>query len=137
MLVILLACGTGASQSGRQQSGEGRRETDEYQLVIDVSPGSPTSFRIILVAKEEMTLSFNSSQRYDFEVTDSNGSLVWRWSEGRAFLQVLGEEILAPGETRRYDESWDPVSAGTYEVLGRITAGRSDLEVSSGFEVTG
>lgn len=136
MLVILLACGTGP-QSDRSQPEENSKETDEYQFAIEVIQGSLTTFRLTLVAKQEMTLGFNTSQRYDFEVRDSTDVMVWKWSDGRLFLQVLGEEILAPGETLSYEEGWDPVSAGTYEVLGKITAGRADLEVRAGFEVTG
>ena len=41
-----------------------------------------------------VTLHFNMSQRFDFVIRDSRGSEVYRWSDGRAFMDVLGSETL-------------------------------------------
>jgi len=33
--------------------------------------------------------NFTSSQEYDFEITNAAGNLIWRWSDGQAFMPVL------------------------------------------------
>lgn len=47
------------------------------------------------------TLSFPTSQRYDFRITTPSGREIYRWEASRSFLQVLGEERLEP-------EAWGP-----------------------------
>jgi hypothetical protein len=68
-----------------------------------------------------IALEFATSQRYDVEIW-SNGSRVWRWSDGKSFAQVLGEEAMAPGETRRYTAAWHPSGPGAWEARGRVTS---------------
>jgi hypothetical protein len=54
--------------------------------------------------EEPVRLRFPTSQRYDLEIRDSEGQPVWRWSDGKAFLMVYGEEEFGPGE-RNYVET--------------------------------
>ena len=46
---------------------------------------------------ESLTFDFRDAQHYDFVIEDTEGNSVWRWAEGRMFVQVLGEETLGPG----------------------------------------
>jgi hypothetical protein len=64
------------------------------------------------VTDAPLALEFSSSQRYDFAVSRTDGEVLWRWSAAMLFAQMLGEEQLGPGETRRYAESW---AAGALE----------------------
>jgi len=41
-----------------------------------------------------VTFNFNTSQRFDFVIRDSAGAEVYRWSDGRAFMEMLGSETL-------------------------------------------
>jgi hypothetical protein len=68
--------------------------------------------------------SFGSSQRYDFEVSQ-NDKLVWRWSDGMFFTQVVGEETWKSKECKTWTADWDatnsdgtPVATGDYEAVG-------------------
>lgn len=72
-----------------------------------------------------LTFQFPTSQRYDFLVVREDGVPVWQWSRDKAFAQVLGTLVLAPGEVRVYRERWDqrddegrPVPPGWYVVEG-------------------
>jgi len=72
----------------------------------------------------EVTFRFTSSKRYDFTIQDENGNEMWRWSEGRMFLMVLGEEVIGPGReeviyTERYTGE---LKSGNYQVTGILAA---------------
>ena len=43
---------------------------------------------------EAITFGFSSSQRFDFVIRDAKGFEWYRWSDGRAFLTVMGSETL-------------------------------------------
>ncbi len=75
--------------------------------------------RVASQTSEDVRLQFASSQRFDFTIRDASGTAVWRWSEGQAFLQVVGVETLGPGR-----------SSITYqaEYGGNLTPGRYSLE---------
>jgi hypothetical protein len=80
--------------------------------------------RVTTVASEDVRLQFVSSQRYDFIIRDAGGTPVWRWSEGQAFLQVLGVERLGPGRPSiTYQAEYGGnLAPGRYSVEGTIVA---------------
>jgi hypothetical protein len=72
-------------------------------------------------------LTFPTSQRFDFIVRDALGKEILRWSDGRAFLQVIGQEKLLK-ESRSYSadivlKSRDGkrLPAGWYTLIGFLT----------------
>jgi len=77
------------------------------------------------------TFNFTSSQRYDFEIY-YEGERVWRWSENRSFLDVMGQITLVPGQSLVYKENFKlakiedgrkvPIPEGDYTLKGRLTA---------------
>ena len=54
------------------------------------------TLKIINPTPRQVRLSFTTSQRFDLFIQDQEGREVWRWSGGRFFAQVLGEEVLKP-----------------------------------------
>ncbi len=60
--------------------------------------------------KDPMTLTFASSQKYDFWVQDPGGNEVWRWSASRVFLAVITHVDIMPGATIEFAETWDPLN---------------------------
>ena len=75
---------------------------------------------------EPVELPFRTAQRADF-VAYRDGEEVWRWSDGRMFAQVLGEERLNPGETLTVDATWDAPPSGEYRVVGELVARGVDV----------
>jgi hypothetical protein len=70
-----------------------------------------------------VTLHFNTSQRYDFTMQDASGREVWSWAQERMFLQVLGQEVIEPGEKREHTERFLGTPApGRYRFTGRLAA---------------
>jgi len=86
---------------------------------------------------EEITFYFRNAQRYDFTIGDEEGNEVWRWSEGRMFAQMLGEEILGPNnpEVIYATEYKGKLNPGYYKVTGilvpqdRLMSGSIIIEV--------
>jgi len=62
-------------------------------------------------------LAFNSGQKYDFFTVSTSAagltnrvsaqSLLWNWANDKAFILVLSNETLQPGESRTYTAEWD------------------------------
>lgn len=94
--------------------------TVRTHLVVDraaYAPGDSVEARLEVTneADTAVLLRFATSQRYDFVMLDEEAAEVWRWSEGRAFLQMLGEERIDAGASRVWRERFPaPREAGTY-----------------------
>lgn len=117
---------------------------------IDVENGKPleqvtlgTPVRLVLELKnltdETLTLNFPSGKHYDFEVFDSKKQLVWKWSQGRMFIQTFTTITLGPKEQIKFTPDWDQkdnegrqIPAGIYQVTGLIpTVGPEIVESQS------
>ena len=81
---------------------------------------------------ESLTFDFRDAQHYDFIIEDTEGNSVWRWAEGRRFVQVLGEETLGPGrEEVVYTGTYaGPLQPGDYEVIGALISANRPLSAS-------
>lgn len=78
-------------------------------------------------SEDPLTLTFASSQKYDFWVLDAAGDEVWRWSYSRLFLAVITHVDIMPGATIEFAETWDQlnndgaaVPPGTYSIHAGI-----------------
>ena len=87
-------------------------------------------------------LAFSSGQRYDLELKNERGDVVYRWSEGRAFTMELGEEIIESGErnyvvtVRLADKEGKPLAQGKYTAVGWITTmGPRTYVATAGFQM--
>ena len=74
------------------------------------------------------TFTFPTGQRYELAVRQ-RGREVWRWSNDRAFTQVVSALSLTPGETLTFRDVWPgvnnnnvPVPPGTYTMAGWLTS---------------
>ncbi len=93
---------------------------------MSYSVGEPIkmTLKVFNYTEEDIVFRFNNSQRYDFIIEDEEGNEIWRWSEGRMFAQMLGEEILGPSnsEVIYTVEYKDRLSPGYYKVTGFFIA---------------
>lgn len=74
-----------------------------------------------------VTAQFRTGCRADVAVVD-DGTEVWRYTDGRMFTQVLGNEEFDPGETRTFDVTWDEPQPGSYTAVGELTAANCSCE---------
>lgn len=74
--------------------------------------------------RETIRLTFSTSQRFDLTLQDSSGQVIWRWSEGRFFLQMIGEELLTPDivALRFVATIAAPPKRGRYILRGLLTS---------------
>ncbi|MDP2950144.1 MAG: BsuPI-related putative proteinase inhibitor [Chloroflexota bacterium] len=137
------ACDQGEEGSARSPTPEAARPSPEatpafsFQgpVGIDLTTfgvfhrqEEPVSLTVVVAAGEPITLYYRTTQRFDIVVTDSEGREVWRWSQGKAFSQVLEQVELKPGEPMAFTERWDqrdndgqPVPPGNYSVAATST----------------
>ncbi len=114
---VWLSCGVGMPGTGVEISVT----TDRAAY----APDEPIAIRLDVTNRTDTVVVFHFSdgQRYDFLIQDEGGETRWRWSADKSFIQVLGEEQLAPGDTLTYQERVEgPVSSGTYAVVGALVA---------------
>jgi hypothetical protein len=90
--------------------------------------GEPVAITLIITASEPTALYYRTSQRFEFAVADGDRQGVWRWSSDRAFLQVLGQEVVEPGVELAYRQVWrqtdskgNQVPPGHYTVTAEST----------------
>ncbi len=106
---------------------------------MNYSVGEPITMmlKVFNYTEEEMTFHFNTSQRYDFIIEDEEGSKIWRWSEGKMFAQMLGEEILRPNnpEIIYATEYKGKLGSGCYKVTGIFIAREKPMSGSIIIEV--
>jgi hypothetical protein len=72
-------------------------------------PGSPA------------VLNFSSGQMYDFEIRDGNGSVVYLWSRGRVFPQIVSELEIPDQKEFTLSVPLGKLSRGSYVVQGWFT----------------
>lgn len=108
-----------------------RVEGDSVRLMLHITN----------VTSGPIALEFSSGQRYDFEVAEPDGDVVWRWSAARSFMQALGREVLQPGESKQYAETWVATDRNEdYVATGWLTSTNYPVELRTVFrpgELTG
>ncbi len=87
------------------------------------------TLRVTNTSGKTQELTFASSKTHDFIIKDDSGSVVWRWSTGRAFAQAFVERRLDSDEKMVSSASWNqmtdknkPVGPGTYSVEAEFLA---------------
>lgn len=78
------------------------------------------TLKIFNYTDEEITLKFNTSQRYEFIIEEKEGHELWRWSRGRMFTMVTGVEVLGPTnpEMIATETFSDRLIPGQYHIMG-------------------
>jgi len=88
--------------------------------------GEPVEVRLTLRngGESPLRVQFGSGQRFDV-IVRRRGALVWRWSYDKAFVQVIQDVTLRPGETLSFGAAWGQVDLqgrraepGDYEIIG-------------------
>ncbi|MFB6172184.1 MAG: BsuPI-related putative proteinase inhibitor [Haloarculaceae archaeon] len=92
------------------------------ECTLSVSGDGPVRFVLAVTNGNDaaVELTFPEGARADFAVHD--GGEVWRWSDGRAFAQVVETVRLAPGETIEFEGEWPDPDPGRYEATGELRA---------------
>ncbi|MGC4053345.1 MAG: BsuPI-related putative proteinase inhibitor [Paludibaculum sp.] len=81
-------------------------------------------------------VQFPTSQRYDLVLRNPSGAIVYRWSEGKAFLDVVGEETVGGPKSYLIEGEIDAATAagledGFYTVEAWLATGEGPKFASS------
>ena len=83
-----------------------------------------------------IVLEFSSGQRFDFLIHDARGETMWQWSQGKGFIQVLGQVRLEPGEILSYAARFEGLlEPGAYSAVGELASSNRPLEAAASFVV--
>lgn len=103
--------------------------TSEESIII--------TLKLFNYTEDTLRFTFTSSQRYDFMI-QRDEKPIWCWSEGQFFAQVMGTEIIEPGETITYREVCSPdmkLSPGRYALTGIITCRENPFQATINIRV--
>ncbi|MEY7847827.1 BsuPI-related putative proteinase inhibitor [Natrarchaeobius sp. A-rgal3] len=92
------------------------------------------AFTATNAGSDPLELQFADAAKAEFLVQDE-GREVWRFTEGRAFAQMLGSERLAAGESTSYEGEWDDPMTGSYTAVAELRAREHDCEARTEFDV--
>lgn len=115
LLLFIAGCGTAANDGKEEEPGntngggivagemvQSIREIGDYQFNLTIQNNT----------EQIQTLTFSSSQDYDYQIKDSSGEVLYTYSADKTFLQAIEEEILKQGE--RLEFQIDATEALTY-----------------------
>jgi hypothetical protein len=95
-----------------------------------------------VVQNQPLALTFNTGQLYDLVVRDANGDAVYRWSDGRAFTQLVQTIPFGPGEKNFVvvanlgSDPTTPFPPGKYTAEGYLTTvGAKNYSAIVAFEI--
>lgn len=113
-------------------SGLPLRVTLEVPKQAQAGESVPLKLRIENISGKALNLTVGYTP-YDFIVTASDGTEVWRWSYRKTFPLAAISLTLQPGEVKEYSETWYqldkegyPVLPGTYTVRGFFRGAQLD-----------
>jgi hypothetical protein len=129
IIAIFILGGCGAEREAEPVVSSGKEEenmdTVQGEVVSMLYEVSPLLFQYHVKNEsgKEITLDFTSSQRFDYSIVNSNGEEVFLFSSVSSFLQVVGKEVLAPGDQLSYDINVKDVelSKGKYTLNAWMT----------------
>lgn len=113
-------------------------QTDKYTYSPEETVLITLTWRNSSNTPQEVT--FTSAQRFDVSV-ERAGHVVWQWSRGKYFAQVLTSLVIAPGDARVFKVEWKqkgedghPLLPGFYDlrawVLGTNDQGETRISLA-------
>jgi hypothetical protein len=107
---------------------------------IGPNPSIKITFSVHNHAKKTYTLSFPTTQRWDFRILTSDGKVVYAYTEDHEFLQTVGSSMVNNDDKLVYPESVDfadmdlPLTPGTYTVQA-VMANYPEINAQTQFTV--
>lgn len=120
--------------------GCSRLESSPVSARLDVEV-LPDRCRFLLIVTNnldsEVTIQFPTAQQYDFIIKSDDGRIVWQWSKGKIFAQVLTTLILSPNEEKVFvkEHSLPPGSYSAQGIVNDIYTEWVDFIVTEGRQI--
>ncbi len=89
------------------------------------------NFEFTNIGSEDLSLTYMSGQRFDYQILDASGETVLTWSANKSFIEMISEVPMAAGETITYTDDFD------YSDMmgGKIPAGNYTLKFFTSFSI--
>jgi hypothetical protein len=90
--------------------------------MVGPNPSIKVTFSVRNHARKTYTLSFPTTQRWDFRIMNAAGAIVYTYSDDHEFVQTVGTSMVNQGDKLVYTESvdfdsmTDALSPGTYKI---------------------
>lgn len=100
--------------------------------------GKNYQFSVVNEGTDSVEFSFSTSQRYEYELSSNEKGVISRYSDGRAFMQVLGKIELEPQEKANFDLSipTSDLEPGEYQLKVYLaTKDLAKFDVSTSFTI--
>jgi hypothetical protein len=130
LALVTAGCGTSTSPTSPLTRSQLKAEGLHILATVSGPAAGLVGFRIGLEngAETAQTVVFSDGQFFDIEVSDRGGTVVWRWSHDKYFMQSGWDLELKMGESYVRDAEWDlkdnlgrAVPSGTYTCRVWIT----------------
>jgi len=116
---------------------------DEVEFTLIVSPIDSSNETVNMELHIEnksakvKRLTFNSAQKYDFHIINSDGEEVWRWSRGKSFIQIMEDIQVPAGVKIAFIEktSVKDLSSGIYTVNGKVMTSPESVSLKDQLEI--
>lgn len=127
---FLYACGPrpSAGETQVRKTPTGQRP---LEATVDVSTrdGVSLAFHVANRGSRKVELDFPSGLTHDFEVQDTTGRTLWRWSEGRLFTQSMQNRVLDRDESVTWEADWSPTTpSGVYVAVVSLKSSSHPIE---------
>ena len=76
------------------------------KLIYRVGTTITVKYTITNLTDKPLVLTFPAIQQYDWTVTDAEGNLIYRWSDGKAFAQVVTHLTIPARASDDFESSW-------------------------------
>lgn len=101
---------------------------------METRDGLGFEFTVTNRSPDPVELEFRSGLQADFAVLDADAE-IWRWSDGKAFTQMLETKTLDPGDSISYSRTWTDPVPGTYTAIATLEASGESVEATADIEV--
>ena len=101
------------------------KNINNVQLQLEeISENGSKKFNLIVenITEDTQILHFGTSQRYDYEIYNRDNELVYHYSDGKSFLQVIEEIELKPEERLNYEITIPTLDPGEYTLVASLVA---------------
>jgi hypothetical protein len=117
-----------------QKANEVQCKDFDAKLVISPNPislqnvsqgtvrGVRVQFSVHNHGKKTYTLSFRTAQRWDFFITNSEGNVVYTYTDDHEFVDVVGTSMVNEDDKLVYTDDVDFTSLNIHPGLYRVTA---------------
>lgn len=140
VIVAVFMLASAACASSSDVTGE-RRNVGSVTMTFTAVPARAKrgqtvrlTIRLVNNAGRPTTLTFPSSQKYDFWVTSGTRE-IWRWSADRMFAQEITHHELQGQTGTTFSEGWPATERGKLVAHARLTAETYGEDMSAEVDV--